>query len=105
MKNSRTKATDISKAVKLRVNERDNGYCILCGKSASWHESCCHVIPRSSGGLGIEENIVTLCQECHKAFDEGPNRQKIMSKLMGYMHRKYKHYTVRKVVYGGEKDE
>lgn len=23
------------------------------------------------GGMGVEENIVTLCDKCHYAFDEG----------------------------------
>ena len=69
MKSKRTKATDIPQKVKQAVWERDGGRCVVCG--------CCrnvmpnaHFIPRSKGGLGIEENIVTLCtnlteNQCH----------------------------------------
>lgn len=30
-----------------------------------------HFIPRSAGGLGIEENIFTACENCHREQDNG----------------------------------
>lgn len=67
-----TKHTAISARVKAAVAARDcsNGpsTCIICGAPGSPH---CHIVRRSHGGLGIEQNIVTLCNECHYAFDEG----------------------------------
>lgn len=34
-----------------------------------------HYISRAKGGLGIEENIVTLCQDCHHNFDNGKSKE------------------------------
>ena len=30
-----------------------------------------HYVPRSKGGLGTEQNVVTLCRDCHDRFDHG----------------------------------
>ena len=68
--NKRTKALAISKAVKEAVYRRDDGTCVLCGGRG---DPVAHVIRRSQGGLGIEQNIVTLCSACHRAYDEGAN--------------------------------
>ena len=57
-----TKATSISKSVKKVVYKRDGGRCILCGRNNG--EPVAHVIRRSQGGRGIEQNIVTLCPSC-----------------------------------------
>ena len=34
-----------------------------------------HYISRAQGGLGIEENVVTGCQECHHEYDNGAKRE------------------------------
>lgn len=64
----RAKACAISQKTKKAVYERDNGLCVVCGKRGLPEA---HYIPRSHGGLGIEQNIVTLCRECHHLFDFG----------------------------------
>ena len=64
----RAKATQIPRKVKETVYERDNGLCVVCGRSGLPEA---HFIPRSAGGLGIERNIVTLCRDCHNRFDFG----------------------------------
>lgn len=74
MKTKRSKACDISQKVKQRVWERDNGCCIICGNNYNVMPNA-HYIPRSKGGLGIEENIFTACtrltqNDCHYKFDE-----------------------------------
>ena len=69
-----TKATAISDSVKKAVYIRDGGRCILCG--SPYGAPVAHVIPRSKCGMGIEQNIVTLCQDCHRAYDEGANLQR-----------------------------
>ena len=68
-KHKRTKACSISTKTKLIVYERDKGCCIFCGKIGLPEA---HIIPRSHGGLGCEENIVTACRSCHDKLDNSP---------------------------------
>ena len=42
--------------------------CILGGAPGAPNA---HIIRRSQGGMGVEQNIVSLCGRCHYAFDEG----------------------------------
>lgn len=67
------KSCDISNEVKQVVWERDLHRCIFCGKSVPLRNACCHFIPRSQGGLGIEQNIFTACDSCHHEQDNGKN--------------------------------
>lgn len=71
-KSRRTKACDISQAVKKRVWERDNQCCIICGNHQAMPNA--HYIRRSQGGLGIEQNVVTLCMLCHQELDNGSGK-------------------------------
>ena len=75
MKGRRTKALEIPRKVKIAVFERDNERCILCGSNGLPEA---HYIPRSKGGLGIEQNIVTLCRECHRRYDQTTDRTNII---------------------------
>lgn len=75
-KSRRSKACDIPQAVKKKVWARDQGRCVFCGNDRNVMPNA-HVVPRSDGGLGIEENIVTACtrlteNDCHYRFDNGP---------------------------------
>lgn len=63
----RTKATSIPKKVKDAVWERDGQRCIVCGDSNG--SPCAHIVSRAKSGLGIETNIVTLCANCHRLYD------------------------------------
>lgn len=67
----RTKALAIPPSVKLTVFDRDKGKCVICGRNG---DPCAHFIPRSHGGLGIEQNIVTLCRDCHRDYDNSYKR-------------------------------
>lgn len=69
MKSKRTKALEISKKTKLRVWIRQKGKSIISNTPISISECCCHFIPRSLGGLGIEENIIGLTYKEHMIFD------------------------------------
>lgn len=102
-----TKATSIPKEVKKSVFARDSGRCIICGKPGMPH---CHVIRRSAGGRGIEQNIVTLCDRCHFAFDEGlhmksmehlgfHSRQEIKEFIYSYMEHFYPGWTPESGIY------
>ena len=79
-----TKHTAIPARVKAAVALRDSANgpaaCIICGAPGG---PCCHVVRRSQGGRGdTERNIVTLCNECHRAFDEGECMGRL--KLLGF---------------------
>ena len=61
------------------IEERDNG-CIFCQmryrmEKAEWLDlntfSIMHYIPRSAGGLGIQENGAVGCQWHHDMLDNG----------------------------------
>lgn len=54
---------------KQAVWERQKGVSIFSGCPLSVNECCCHFIPRSKGGLGIEENILGMTYTEHMKFD------------------------------------
>lgn len=94
----RAKALAIPKAVKDAVYERDNGLCIWCGKPGLPEA---HYIPRSKGGLGIEENILTLCRECHDEFDNGMwwKRERMREFFREYLSNHYDNWHEAKLIY------
>jgi 5-methylcytosine-specific restriction endonuclease McrA len=92
----RTKATSIPKKVKEKVWERDGRLCVICGRPGNpW----CHFIPRSQGGLGIEENVVTLCNECHAAMDNSTQSKALRMMAEEYLKSKYPSWNKEKLVY------
>lgn len=97
MKSKRAKACDITKKVKDRVWERDGHKCIICGSYQAMPNS--HYIRRSQGGLGIEENIVTMCQRCHYMYDQGGDRQAIATYTERYLRSKYPDWNPEKLIY------
>lgn len=79
-KSKRAKALDISPKTKVIVFKRDHGACVVCGNTYNVMPNA-HYIPRSRGGLGIEQNVVTLCTEltenkCHRRFDFGSREER-----------------------------
>jgi len=76
-KHALTKACEIPFSVKKIVFERDGGRCLFCG-SRGLPEA--HFIPRSRHGLGIPENIGTVCRECHDMFDKNASLRDEMEK-------------------------
>lgn len=78
----RTKACAITQAVKKKVYERDRGLCIFCGRPG---DPVAHVVPRSKGGLGVEQNIVTACGSCHAAMDNGVFRSAFVAAAENYL--------------------
>ena len=91
-----TKATSIPNEVKRKVYMRDGGKCVVCGKPGIPNA---HYIRRSQGGLGIEENIVTLCPECHHDYDNGFKREEIGAWLNEYLDKWYPDFPDEKRVY------
>lgn len=105
-KSKRTKALEIPIEVKRKVAERDGGCCIWCGKPAPSTNplafSNAHYISRGQGGLGIEENILTLDWECHQKFDQSTERPKMKAFFREYLMSKYPEWSEEKLIYKKE---
>lgn len=95
----RTKELGIAKKTKLIVWERDNHRCIFCGRLVPWNLANSHFIKRSHGGLGIERNILTNCEECHRKFDDTTDREKMWEHAERYLMNKYKDFDIRDLIY------
>lgn len=105
---TRTKSLGITIAVKEAVAERDSfdGHpcCLLCGAPAPVNNrlafSNAHYISRAQGGLGVEENIVTLCPDCHiHRYDQGTEREQIRAFLRNYLKEHYPEWDEEKLAY------
>ena len=92
-----TKATAIPKNVKEIVFARDDGKCVICKRECG--VPCAHVIRRSQGGMGIEQNIVTLCHECHREFDDGENRYQLYDEIVQHLKQFYPDWSREQVIY------
>lgn len=100
MKSKRSKATDIPQKVKQVVWERDNHCCVICGNNYNVMPNA-HYIPRSKGGLGIEENIFTACTDltpnkCHSKFD---NYDVGKDKIIEYFKEHYPNWKEENLYY------
>lgn len=95
----RAKACDISQEVKVRVWERDKGCCIICGSPIASPNA--HYIRRSQGGLGIEQNVVTLCTDCHNEFDNGSGKysEAIKKAVRDYLQSQYDDWSEKDLIY------
>lgn len=105
MKTHRAKKCDISQRVKKRVWERDGGRCVICGNPVNAMPNA-HYISRARGGLGIEQNIVTLCTDftenrCHSRYDNGSaeERARIGQKIREYLMSKYPDWEENELYY------
>ena len=52
-----------------------------------------------NGGLGIEQNIVTLCPECHFKEDMGRDTKLYEQKIKTYLTSKYGELKVSDLIY------
>ena len=92
----RTKACAINKKTKEIVYKRDEGSCIFCG-APGLPEA--HYIPRSHGGLGIPENIVTACRPCHDKLDNSTDRQQMLQVAAEHLRQFYEGWNENNLVY------
>lgn len=97
MKSRRTKACDIPLKVKKIVWARDNERCIVCRNRNAMPNA--HYIPRSQNGLGIEENVITLCQGCHYKYDQTIQRKELKEYFKHYLQSKYPNWKEENLVY------
>lgn len=97
-----TKECDISPKVRARVQERDGGKCVICGCNRGIPN--CHYIARSHGGLGVEQNIVSACIECHHDYDNGDKREEYGEKIEEYLKRHYPNWDKETLYYNKNYD-
>lgn len=101
MRSRRAKKCDITQKVKEIVWERDNHRCIICGNPAAMPNA--HYIRRSHGGLGIPENVVTLCtmNGCHDKFDNGSREESeaIGAQIKDYLMSIYPDWNEEDLIY------
>lgn len=99
-KHKQTKEKEIPKKVKEAVWKRDKHRCIFCKKEVDVFYANAHFIPRSAGGLGIEENIFTACEDCHREQDNGQKTKEYDQKAKRYLRRIYgADWNIEKLIY------
>lgn len=105
MKNNRAKATDIPMSVKQKVWERDKGQCVVCGNRFNVMPNA-HYISRRNGGLGIEQNIVTLCtnfteNKCHYKYDHTTKEEheRIKEIIKNHLKSCYENWNEEDLIY------
>ena len=80
---------DMSKRTTAKVLLRLGVGCSCCG----WNKGSCdihHIIPRSKGGLDINENLTVICPNCHRLAHEGKITEfKTLPMQIGDEWRKY----------------
>jgi len=63
------RSRSVSLNMRMKVLNRDNFRCVLCGRSPATHLDCKlhvdHKIPFSKGGDNTEDNLQTLCEKCN----------------------------------------
>ena len=95
-KSRRTKACDISDKVRKEVRERDQDACIFCHRYGS---QVAHYVARSHAGLGIPQNLVLACVECHTRMDNSTDREMMKEKARAYLKSKYPDWDESKLYY------
>ena len=101
--------TEFNAKTRNRIKERDGG-CIFCmqqyhTKNATWLDlntfSIMHYIPRSKGGLGIEENGAVGCNYHHFMMDNGKEgrREEMLGIFKEYLMRRYPGWDESKLTY------
>lgn len=93
----RTKALSIPPKVKAEVWNRDFHRCVLCGTPYASPDA--HFISRAQGGLGIPENIVTLCRACHDRYDNSPDRAVLRERLRDHLMTWYPNWDEQNLIY------
>ena len=65
-----------------RVLSRDAFTCRYCGRSApTVRLHVDHILPKSWGGSGREENLVTACVDCNKSASDGRYGLSVVDRL------------------------
>lgn len=100
-KSRRANATSISPEVHDMVFLRDGGQCVYCHRKWPYVFPEAHYISRRKGGLGIPENILTLCRECHDRYDHGTKQERegMREYFREYLMNLYEDWDESKLIY------
>lgn len=106
----RTRQLEFSTKTRERIKQRDNHRCIFC--NLGYHmesttslgygiQSIMHYIPRSKGGLGIEQNGALGCQYHHELLDNGNKglREEMLGIFKGYLMGFYPDWNEEDLIY------
>ena len=107
--NKRTKALQFSKETALKIVERDET-CIFCKTGYHMYskdtlayqiQDIMHIVNKSQGGLGIEQNGALGCRYHHHLLDNGNEgiRQEMIHTLENYMEKLYPDWNRKNLVY------
>ena len=98
-KSQRSKDCDIQEDVKWKVWERDHQCCVVCGNPKAFPNA--HFVSRAHGGLGIEQNIVTLCFKHHEQFDFGDefSSNKVKRQIELHLKNCYEDWNINDLIY------
>lgn len=106
----KTRACEFTEKQRKLIKARDNNQCIFCSMSyqmeeAHWLDmslkSIMHYIPRSKGGLGIEQNGAVGCQWHHHMLDNGSSglRKEMLGMFREYLMSRYPEWDESKLTY------
>lgn len=109
-----SRACEFNSKEREKIRTRDHNQCIFCSmnycmEKAQWFDlsatSIMHYIPRSKGGLGIEQNGAVGCQWHHHMLDNGRNgkRKEMLELFREYLERYYPEWDERKITYDYKK--
>lgn len=108
--NRSTKQHQFSTKTRKKIRERDNNACIFCtmgypAKDATWIDlqpaDIMHYIPRSQGGLGIEQNGAVGCRYHHSLMDNGNKglRPDMLMRFENYLRNIYPGWDKKDLIY------
>lgn len=89
-RSKRSLATDFTSIVRKEVLLRDKGFCVYCGNMHNIQIH--HYIERSLNGLGIKENLVCLCVECHMRLHSNDKGNVIKKTVKKYLDKLYPNF-------------
>jgi 5-methylcytosine-specific restriction endonuclease McrA len=102
MASKRSKACDISPKVRKEVLERDGHRCIICG--ANYGLQIAHYISRGRLGLGIPQNLATMCVSCHFQMDNGKYHKELQECVREHLKAHYEDWDESKLTYSKWKE-
>lgn len=106
----RSRSCSFNSKVRDRIIARDGDACIFCA-SGKWPlpendfgirmRDIAHIVNRSQGGLGTEENGVTACRSHHQLLDNGNKglREELLGYAQTYLSRIYPGWSKDKLIY------